>query len=119
VLERGQSGGTYNVGANNERSNLELTRELLRILGRGPEMVRHVADRLGHDRRYAIDATRLERELGWRAERSAWPESLERTVKWYQDNEMWWRAVKSGAYRDYYKKQYGLFGEVSAGVGHD
>ncbi len=109
VLERGHSGATYNVGANNERSNLELTHELLRLLGCGPEMVRHVPDRLGHDLRYAIDAGKLECELGWQAERSAWPAALERTVKWYQDNESWWRAVKSGAYKDYYKRQYGLF----------
>ncbi|MCA9292432.1 MAG: dTDP-glucose 4,6-dehydratase [Phycisphaerales bacterium] len=112
MLERGQSGATYNVGANNERSNLELTRELLRVLGQGPDMIRHVADRLGHDRRYAIDATKLETELSWQATRSAWPEALERTVRWYQDNESWWRAVKSGVYKDYYRRQYGLFDEA-------
>ena len=109
VLERGQSGATYNVGADNEQSNLTLTHELLRLCGKSKEMIRHVADRLGHDRRYAIDAGKLERELGWQATQSAWPDALERTVKWYQDNEPWWRAVKSGAYKDYYRRQYGLF----------
>lgn len=109
ILERGRSGAIYNVGASNERSNLELTHELLRVLGKGEEMIRHVADRLGHDRRYAIDATRLQNDLDWRAACSQWPAALERAVRWYQDNEPWWRSIKSGAYKDYYRRQYGLF----------
>jgi dTDP-glucose 4,6-dehydratase len=69
-------------------------------------MIEHVEDRLGHDRRYAIESGKAQRELGWKAERSAWPEGLEKTVQWYRDNEEWWRRVKSGAYRAYYEKQY-------------
>jgi len=107
VLERGRSGEVYNIGGNNERSNLELTRMILKIMGKGEEMIRPVPDRPGHDRRYAIDASKIERELGWRPTRSAWPEALERTVRWYVENPTWWRRVRSGEYREYYAKQYG------------
>jgi dTDP-glucose 4,6-dehydratase len=107
VLEKGKSGEVYNVGGNNERSNLELTHSILKIMGKGPEMIRPVEDRLGHDRRYAIDASKIKRELRWQPTRSAWPQALEETVKWYRNNEKWWRHVKSGEYREYYEKQYG------------
>jgi dTDP-glucose 4,6-dehydratase len=70
-------------------------------------MIERVTDRLGHDRRYAIDATKLKTELGWQPTRSAWPQALEATVKWYVDNPTWWQHVKSGEYRNYYEKQYG------------
>ena len=80
---------------------------LVEIMGAGEEMIEYVTDRLGHDRRYAIDSGKAQRELGWRANRSDWPEGLERTVAWYRDNEAWWRRVKSGEYREYYERQYG------------
>ena len=107
VLERGKAGEVYNIGGNNERSNLELTHGILTLMGKGPEMIQPVTDRLGHDRRYAIDASKLKRELDWQPTRSAWPAALESTVRWYVDNADWWRRVKSGAYREYYEKQYG------------
>jgi dTDP-glucose 4,6-dehydratase len=106
VLEKGRAGEVYNIGGNNERSNLELTHEILRLMGKGPEMIKPVADRPGHDRRYAIDASKIKRELGWQPTRSAWPKALAETIEWYKGNEPWWRRVKSGAYRDYYEKQY-------------
>jgi dTDP-glucose 4,6-dehydratase len=106
VLEKGASGEAYNIGGSNERSNLELTHSILQIMGKGPEMIRPVKDRPGHDRRYAIDAGKIRRELGWQPTRSAWPGALEATVRWYQENESWWRRVKSGEYRAYYEKQY-------------
>ena len=106
VLEKGRAGEVYNIGGNNERSNLELTHEILRLMGKGPEMIKPVADRPGHDRRYAIDAGKIKRELGWQPTRSAWPEALAETIEWYKGNEPWWRRVKSGAYREYYEKQY-------------
>lgn len=107
VLERGRAGEVYNVGGNNERSNLELTKSILGLMGFGDEMIRYVKDRPGHDRRYAIDASKIERELGWRPSRSAWPGALGATLEWYRGNADWWRRVKSGAYRDYYDRQYG------------
>lgn len=107
VLERGRAGEIYNVGGNNERSNLELTHSILEIMGKGADMIQYVADRPGHDRRYAIDSSKLKRELGWVPTRSAWPAALESTVRWYMDNQEWWRRVKSGEYRAYYEKQYG------------
>ena len=75
-------------------------------MGKGKDMIRHVEDRLGHDRRYAIDPTKLKGEIGWQPTRSAWPEALEETVKWYVDHPDWWKRVRSGAYREYYEKQY-------------
>ena len=107
VLEKGRAGEVYNIGGNNERSNLELTHAILAIMGKGPEMIQPVTDRLGHDRRYAIDASKIRRELGWEPTRSAWPAALEATVRWYVDQPQWWQRVKSGAYREYYEKQYG------------
>lgn len=107
VLEKGVAGEQYCIGGNNERSNLELTHSILELMGKGEDMIERVTDRLGHDRRYAIDATKLKTQLGWQPSRSAWPQALEATVKWYVDNEAWWKNVKSGAYRTYYEKQYG------------
>lgn len=107
VLEKGKPGGQYCIGGNNERSNLELTHAILELMGKDHSHIEPVTDRLGHDRRYAIDATKIKRELGWEPTRSAWPAALEQTVKWYVDHPQWWRNVKSGAYRDYYTKQYG------------
>ncbi|MFG0247417.1 MAG: dTDP-glucose 4,6-dehydratase, partial [Phycisphaeraceae bacterium JB051] len=107
VLEKGTPGEVYNIGGNNERSNLELTHMILEAMGKGKDMIQPVTDRLGHDRRYAIDPTKIKTELGWQPTRSAWPDALEATVKWYVDNAGWWQRVKSGAYREYYQKQYG------------
>jgi dTDP-glucose 4,6-dehydratase len=106
AYERGRAGQIYNIGGNNERSNLELTHMLLDLLGRGREFIRPVPDRPGHDRRYAIDAGKIRRELGWTPTRSAWPAALEETVHWYVDHPTWWRRVKSGAYREFYERQY-------------
>jgi len=93
VLEHGHSGHIYNIGGNNERSNLELTHALLRLTGRDERFIERVPDRLGHDRRYAIDASKMKEQLGWRPSRSAWPEGLEATVRWYRENESWWRPL--------------------------
>jgi len=107
VLEKGDGGEVYNIGGNNEQSNLDLTHAILNAMGQGEEMIEYVPDRLGHDRRYAIDASKIRRELGWQPTRSAWPAALQATVDWYRGHEAWWQRVKSGAYREYYQRQYG------------
>ena len=107
VLEGGRTGETYNIGGNNERSNLELTHEILRSMGKDESMIEPVKDRPGHDLRYAIDASKIKNELGWEPTRSAWPAALEQTIRWYTDNRAWWERVRSGAYREYYAEQYG------------
>lgn len=109
VLEQGNfdaGGERYCIGGNNERSNLELTHAILRIMGKDDSFIQPVKDRPGHDRRYAIDARKIQRELGWTPTRSAWPEALASTVQWYVDHPHWWQRVKSGAYRTYYEQQY-------------
>jgi dTDP-glucose 4,6-dehydratase len=101
----GAEGQVWNVSAENEVPNRAVTDAILRQLGRPESLVRYVADRPGHDRRYALDSRRL-RATGWRPRR-AFAEGLADTVEWYQAQRSWWEAVKSGAYRDYYDRQYG------------
>lgn len=100
VLERGKPGSVYNIGADNEHANIDLTHAILRIMNQSAEMIEPVEDRLGHDRRYAIDAKKIERDLDWRPTRSAWPDALRETVQWYIDHEPWWRRIQSGACRN-------------------
>jgi dTDP-glucose 4,6-dehydratase len=107
VMDRGRAGEVYNIGGNNERSNLELTHAILEAMGKDESWIEPVKDRLGHDRRYAIDPRKIRTELGWQPTRSAWPAALASTVRWYRDHAQWWQRVKSGAYREYYQKQYG------------
>ena len=94
VLERGELGEVYNIGGNNEQSNINLTHTILDLLGCDRGMIQPVEDRLGHDRRYAIDSSKIQSELGWRATRSTWPEALAQTIDWYKSNESWWRPLK-------------------------
>ncbi len=100
ALQRGRPGEVYNVGAANEHPNVELTHLLLRLTGRDESFIEYVTDRLGHDRRYAIDSTHARRTLGWEAKRSRWPQALEATVQWYREHEPWWRSILSGQYRE-------------------
>jgi len=106
VLEAGRPGAVYNIGARSERKNLDVVRRLLAAVGKPESLIRFVEDRPGHDRRYAMDPTRIETELGWRPE-VAFEDGLERTVRWYRDHEGWWRRVKDGSYREFYEAWYG------------
>ena len=105
VLADGSPGQVYNVGGGNELTNLDLTRRILDFTGQDLTLVRRVPDRPGHDRRYAVDCSRI-RALGW-APAHPFEEALEATVAWYRDHPGWWRPLKSGEYLDYYRRQYG------------
>ncbi len=106
VLHEGTPGEVYNVGAGEERTNLEITQYILEKLGKDASLVRHVKDRPGHDRRYAIDSSKIQKELGWKPETS-FQGGMDQTVQWFIDNESWWQKIKSGEYRDYYERMYG------------
>lgn len=106
VLEKGRAGEVYNLGGGNERTNLEITCLILKALGKPETLMRHVPDRPGHDRRYAIDASKALREVGW-APKVPFEVGIRETVGWYQAHRDWWRRIKSGAYLDYYETQYG------------
>jgi dTDP-glucose 4,6-dehydratase len=112
ALERGRSGAVYNIGARNERRNLEVARSVLNQLGKPESLLKFVKDRPGHDRRYAIDPALVETELGWRP-RETWESGLQKTIRWYQENPEWIARARSGAYREFYSRQYGT--EVGAG----
>ena len=106
-LEHGRSGATYNIGARNERRNLEVVHTVLDVLGKPRSLIRFVKDRPGHDRRYAINPALVERELNWHP-RETWESGLQKTIDWYRDNGAWLDHVRSGAYREYYSRQYGM-----------
>jgi dTDP-glucose 4,6-dehydratase len=106
VLHGGALGEIYNVGTGEEMTNLEMTRIILETLGKPESLIQHVEDRPGHDRRYALDVSKL-KALGWESQHSC-AEAVAKTAGWYAENEWWWRPIKSGAlYEDYYEKQYG------------
>jgi dTDP-glucose 4,6-dehydratase len=107
VYLNGKSGEAYNIGARNERYNLEVVTSILDSLGKPHSLIKYVTDRLGHDRRYAIDARKVETEIGWSTQTS-WEDGLAKTIKWYQDNPEWIDRIRNGAYRDYYKQHYGM-----------
>jgi len=106
VLEEGRSGETYNIGARNERRNLEVVESILDALDKPHSLVKYVTDRLGHDRRYAIDSAKMESELGWLPQET-WKSGLEKTVSWYLENQEWVSRIRSGDYLNYYREQYG------------
>jgi dTDP-glucose 4,6-dehydratase len=105
VLHHGTEGEVYNVGGRNERPNLSVAKTILDRLGKPHSLIRYVTDRPGHDRRYAIDFSKIERELGWRPSIS-FEEGIRRTVEWYRIHQEWWRKIKTGEYLDYYNRMY-------------
>ncbi len=105
MLHEGQDGENYNVGGDNELTNLRLTEMILELTGKPKSLVEFVEDRPGHDRRYSLDSTKI-RELGWRP-RHDFADALEWTVRWYRENRWWWEKIKSGDYTGYYEQQYG------------
>jgi dTDP-glucose 4,6-dehydratase len=105
VLEKGEPGNVYNVGAENERTNLEIVTSILDILKKPHSLIRYVKDRPGHDRRYAIDNTKIHTKLGFKPGR-AFKTGLEETVRWYVENRTWWQSIRTGEYLKYYEKMY-------------
>jgi len=105
VLHQGQEGEVYNIGGRSERTNLSVVQTVLDHLGKPHSLIRFVKDRPGHDRRYAIDFSKIERDLSWRP-RVSFEEGIRLTVDWYQEHRPWWRKIRSGEYMDYYKRMY-------------
>ncbi|MGD0659421.1 MAG: dTDP-glucose 4,6-dehydratase [Syntrophorhabdales bacterium] len=106
ALRKGVPGNVYNIGADSERTNLEIVRGVLKALGKPESLITYVKDRPGHDRRYAIDATKAKKELGFTVG-VPFEAGIRETVGWYVENRQWWERIKTGAYREYYDKQYG------------
>ena len=106
AYEKGRSGEAYNIGARNEKENINVVKGILDALGKPHSLIKFVTDRLGHDRRYAINPAKAETELGWRPEMS-WGEGIAKTIAWYRENTPWVERVRSGEYQQYYKEMYG------------
>ena len=105
IIENGRVGEVYNIGGHNEKTNIDVVKTVLRILGKPETLITYVKDRAGHDLRYAIDPTKINRELGWSPE-TKFDEGIKKTVEWYLDNRKWWEDIINGDYKDYYNKMY-------------
>jgi dTDP-glucose 4,6-dehydratase len=106
VIHKGRPGEIYNIGGHNERTNNEIVHLIVEKLGVSKDLIKYVADRPGHDRRYAIDPTKIMTELGWEPQYT-FEKGIVETIQWYIDNQEWWKNIKSGEYMNYYQKQYG------------
>jgi dTDP-glucose 4,6-dehydratase len=106
AYEKGKAAEVYNIGSRNARENLDVVTSILDALSKPHSLIKYVTDRLGHDRRYAIDAAKCESELGWRPQ-VTWQDGLRKTIEWYRDNQDWVDHIRNGEYREYYKAMYG------------
>lgn len=106
ILHKGTVGEVYNVGGHNEMKNIEIVKLICRTLGKPESLIQFVTDRKGHDRRYAIDPTKIHRELGWLPE-TKFADGIQKTIQWYVTHEDWWQPIVSGEYMAYYEKMYG------------
>jgi dTDP-glucose 4,6-dehydratase len=105
VFENGRPGEVYNIGASREMTNIEIIKLILRKLGKGEDLIEYVKDRLGHDRRYAIDSSKIQNELGWKPT-VEFEQAISDTIDWYLQNKNWWERIISGEYQKYYELQY-------------
>ena len=106
ILHKGRVGQVYNIGGHNEMRNIDIVKLICKALGKPESLITYVADRKGHDMRYAIDPTKIHEELGWLPE-TMFAEGIQKTIQWYLDNKDWWQTIVSGEYRDYYERMYG------------
>ncbi|TMV50790.1 dTDP-glucose 4,6-dehydratase [Paenibacillus mesophilus] len=106
VLHKGVNGEVYNIGGNNERTNIHIVQTILRELGKPESLIQYVKDRPGHDRRYGIDAAKISTELGWKPVHH-FETGIHETIRWYLDNQSWWKRIQSGEYQQYFAQQYG------------
>ena len=106
IIRKGTVGEVYNIGGHNEQTNLEVVKTILRELGKSEALINYVADRPGHDRRYAIDPTKIHAALGWQPA-TKFSEGIRKTIEWYLQNRQWWERIISGEYQQYYEKMYG------------
>lgn len=106
IIHNGKAGSVYNVGGHNEMRNIDIVKTIIKLLGKDESLIRFVEDRKGHDKRYAIDPTKITTDLGWRPE-TKFSDGIQETVQWYLDNKSWWSEIISGEYRTYYDKMYG------------
>jgi dTDP-glucose 4,6-dehydratase len=106
IIHKGKEGEIYNIGGENERSNIEVVKMILKELGKPESLIRFVKDRPGHDRRYALDITKMKEEFGW-SPKISFEEGLRSTTKWYLENRNWWEEIINGEYMKYYEKMYG------------
>ena len=106
IIHKGREGEVYNVGGHNERKNIDIVRLICKALGKSESLISYVADRKGHDMRYAIDPTKIHNELGWLPE-TKFEDGIQKTIRWYLDNKSWWQEIVSGDYQNYYQRMYG------------
>ena len=109
ILQKGRVGEVYNVGGHNEMKNIDIVKLICKALGKPESLIHHVTDRKGHDRRYAIDPTKIHEKLGWLPE-TKFADGIKKTIQWYLDHEDWWQPIISGEYQQYYQKMYGSRG---------
>ena len=105
IIRKGTIGEIYNIGGHNEHTNLEVVKIILKILGKGEDLIEFVTDRKGHDQRYAIDPTKITNELGW-TPKTKFDDGIRQTIAWYLENRAWWEKIISGEYKNYYAKMY-------------
>jgi dTDP-glucose 4,6-dehydratase len=106
IIHEGKEGEIYNIGGENERSNIEVVKMILKELSKPESLIKFVKDRPGHDRRYALDITKMKEEFGW-SPKISFEEGLRSTIKWYLENRNWWEEIINGEYMKYYEKMYG------------
>ena len=105
IIRRGKEGEVYNIGGHNEMRNIDIVKMIIRELGKSEDLITYVTDRKGHDMRYAIDPAKIHRELGW-LPKTKFEDGIRKTIRWYLDNQEWWKTILSGEYQDYYRKMY-------------